>query len=489
MLKMIVRPRRTALLGFLASLLVIPAPAAALPSPDLVNEVKTARIRLQAETPMPVTPETVGGIYQVRENGPSAQALMTYDRLLKQVAEANRPDAGKPAPIGAFKRKGLWIRPYRGDLTGLHVLEVLDNAQSLGITEIYVEAFQAGTLHYKSPSGLFPLATPGSAATNGKAATPDVELLKIYSREARRRGMKVYAWLHTLNFGQAYGEAHPEQLVRDGFGRTSGASEKQSWRVSPSHPEVRRRLNLMAWELASSGMVDGIQLDYIRYPVRLKEGDIDPSADPRNFWGYSAAQMQGFFAENPPYDTDAMRTYLSSGIAPDGRDAEYLDVWKRWLAREVEELIGGIRQRTEGRVRLSMAFFPNYYFHVNDTRLQESKRWFYLFDDLSPMCYSYYLDTYPGPYGDYNINRELSEVEAGLARLPAGKRPELVPTLVEDAPGTPATASLHHRIFREQIAYLRGRMLDGAYPSMTGLAFFTYGWLFPEHETRRKVGP
>jgi uncharacterized lipoprotein YddW (UPF0748 family) len=478
MLKFIDRPRRTALLGALAALVMIPAPATAKPSLALVSEVMTARVRLLSEMPMPVTPTSLEGIYQVRENGPSAQALMTYDRLLTHVAEANRPQAGE-----VIRRQGLWIRPYRGDLTGLHVLEVLDNAQARGITEIYVEAFQGGKLHYKSPSGLFPLATPASATA------PEVELLKVYSREARRRGMKVYAWLHSLNFGQPYGEAHPEQLVRDGFGRTSGASEKLSWRVSPTHPEVRRRLNLMAWELATSGMVDGIQLDYIRYPVRLKDGDVDPSADPRNFWGYSDHQMQTFFTENPAYDTDAMRAYLSTGIAPDGREGEYLDVWKRWLAREVEELIGGIRQRTQGRVRLSMAFFPNYYFHTNDTRLQESKRWFHLFDDLSPMCYSYYLDTYPGPYGDYNINRELTVVEEGLAQLPPGKRPALVPTLVEDAPGTPATASLHHRIFREQIAYLRGRMLDGAYPSLTGLAYFTYGWLFPEHEARRKLGP
>lgn len=478
MLKFVPRPQ--ALLGALLALIMLPAPALAVPSPALVEEVKTARMRLLAETPMPVSPQTVGAIYQAQENGPSAQAIIAYDRLLKQVSQANRPVSGNP-----IRRRGLWIRPYLGDLSGLNVLEVLDNAQSMGITEIYVETFHAGKLHYKSPSGLFPLATK---LANGQTAA-DPELLKVYSREARRRGMKVYAWLHTLNFGQAYGEAHPEQLVRDGFGRYSGATEGQSWRVSPSHPEVRRRLNLMAWELASSGMVDGIQLDYIRYPVRLKEGDIDSSADPRNFWGYSESQMQTFFSENPAYDTDAMRTYLTTGTAPDGRDAEYLDVWKRWLAHEIEELIAGIRQRTEGRVRLSMAFFPNYYFHVNDSRLQESKRWFYLFDDLSPMCYSYYLDTYPGPYGDYNINRELEEIEAGLSRLPVGKRPELVPTLVEDAPGTPASASLHHRILREQIAYLRGRMLDGAYPSLVGLAFFTYGWLFPEHEARRKAQP
>lgn len=478
MLKFTSHARPSALLGVLAALVMLPVPALAIPSPALVNEVKTARVRLQAETPLPVTPETVGAIYQARENGPSASALIAYDRLVKQVAASNRPAAGE-----AITRKGLWIRPYRGDLSGLHVLEVLDNAQAMGITEVYVEAFHNGKLHYKSPSNLFPLATPATATA------PEVELLKVYSREARRRGMKVYAWLHTLNFGQAYGEAHPDQLVRDGFGQTSGATEKLSWRVSPTHPEVRRRLNLMAWELASSGMVDGVQLDYIRYPVRLKNGDVDPSADPRNFWGYSAHQQQTFFAENPAYDTDAMRTYLSTGVAPDGREVEYLDVWKRWLAREIEELIGGIRQRTEGRIRLSMAFFPNYYFHTNDSRLQESKRWFYLFDDLSPMCYSYYLDTYPGPYGDYNINRELETIEEGLAALPAGKRPVLLPTLVEDAPGTPASASLHHRIFREQIAYLRGRMLDGAYPSLAGLGFFTYGWIFPEHEKRRSTTP
>ena len=81
MLKFYDRPRRTALMGALAALVLMQAPAVAKPGLALESEVTTARVRLLSEMPMPVTPASLEGIYQVRENGPSAQALMTAAKL------------------------------------------------------------------------------------------------------------------------------------------------------------------------------------------------------------------------------------------------------------------------------------------------------------------------------------------------------------------------------------------------------------------------
>ncbi|HEY9766840.1 MAG TPA: hypothetical protein V6C82_10755, partial [Chroococcales cyanobacterium] len=173
--------------------------------------------------------------------------------------------------------------------------------------------------------------------------------------------------------------------------------------------------------------------------------------------------------------------------AESSKKEEYLAVWKDWNAYQVEELIARIRNSVIRPKKLGLSFFPNYYFHKNDSRLQESKKWFSFFDFLSPMCYSYYLDRFPGPFGDYNIDRELRIVEEGL--FDQKRKPPVFASLTEDPPGTPVQARFHHRIFREQISYLRGRRLDGAYPNLQGIAYFSYGWLFPASEKNRKATP
>ncbi|HBN07936.1 MAG TPA: hypothetical protein DD435_04550 [Cyanobacteria bacterium UBA8530] len=374
-----------------------------------------------------------------------------------------------PVQAEAQLSKAVWIRPYLKDATENKVKEVFDNVQGLGAKNVYLETFWGGQTIF--PSKQFPQRFPG------------VDLLETYRKEAKTRGMKLYSWIHSNDFGKAYADRFPEDLALDGFGKTSQATEPHSWMVSPALPQVRERLANLAYELCQRS--DGVILDYIRYPVRIKGDDVDESPDPRNFWGYNPKQLIKFFLENPEYDSEEYRSFLASGQADPSKKEEYLGVWKDWNAYQVEELIQRIRRSVILPKKLGISFFPNYYFHINDSRLQESKKWFSYFDLLSPMCYSYYLDRFPGPFGDYNIDRELGIVEEGL--LDQKRKPPVMASLTEDPPGTPLHARFHHRIFREQIAYLRGRMLDLAYPNLKGIAYFSYGWLFPESEKNRKT--
>lgn len=365
--------------------------------------------------------------------------------------------------------KGVWVRPYAKDASEYRVSEVFDNLKLVGATEIYLETFWGGKLTY--PSTLFPEKYPGT------------NILSTYLKEAKKRKIKVYAWLHTTDFGKDYAAAHPDHLVLDGYGQTSQATEAHSWMVSPAVPEVQERLSMLAKELTQQG-VHGIILDYLRYPIRIKNGDVDETADPRNFWGYNPTQIAQFYADNPEHNREDYRRFLETGEVDAALREGYLNVWKDWNAAQYEKLVQRLRATLAGKAALSMAFFPNYYFHPHDSRLQESKRWFKHFDRLFPMCYSYYLDDNPGPYGTYNINRELGIIEDGLKGMK--KKPSVVAALTEDPPGTPKSASFHHRIFREQVAYLLGRQLANAYPNLKGFAYFSYGWMFPDSEKARK---
>lgn len=379
----------------------------------------------------------------------------------------------------------MWIRPYRSDLSYAHLLEVLDHAVDWGLTDLYLEDFWGGKLAEPSPSQLFPARYPGYS------------VLRAYAREAHRRGIRVHAWLHTLDFGPGYAAEHPERLVYDGWGMTSGSTEKGSNTVDPGLSANRAVLKALIEELSGLGYVDGIILDYLRYPVRLKEGEVDSTPDPRNFFGYNPQTLADFFSSNPTLDTPAWHAYLqavssssasASAELPPLPSPDALRIWKDWLSDRIAGLVAEIRPSLKAGIPLSSAYFPNYYFHVNDSRLQESNRWLNLFEEVHPMCYSFYLDTNPGPYGTYTINRELEIIEAGLAQLPTGStRPRLLPAFTEDPPRTPMWSSFHHRIFREQVSWLRGRMQEGQFSNVHGLSFFSYGWIFGPSEAMRKA--
>ncbi|MFP5501946.1 MAG: hypothetical protein ACLGIN_05615 [Candidatus Sericytochromatia bacterium] len=450
----------------LALSLMLALPAAAAPlSEDLTSRLEAAREAYRSSLTVPLTAPT----------RPASPALAAYDRALAEVqAQAAKPDPRDPY----LKRKGMWVRPYATDVTRLHMLEVFDKAQAMGVNEIYLETFFHGKVLYHRP---------------GETAFPrthaQVDVAAAYAAEARRRGMKLYAWVHTLKWGADYAKAHPDHLVQDGWGKPATSTEGASaFIVSPSVEAVRRQLYTLAEEIAETGHYDGLILDYIRYPVRIKGDDVDATPDPRNFWGYTPEALARFFEENPDWDTPAFRRFLEENELPDPALREpWLRVWKTWLAGEIEELIAGIRQRTKGRLELSMAFFPNYYFHRHDNRMQESARWMEHFDWVSPMCYSYFLDWFPDPFGHYNIDRELRIVEAALQAYLPSERPTVVPSLTEDAPGTKLEAKYHHRPFPTQLAWLKGRKLEGSYPQTRGVAYFTYGWMFPEAEKARKA--
>ena len=434
-----------------------------------IQRLVTAHDAFMASLPAKLGPQP----WALRDPAPgvsrSAQLVAYDDAIASARAWSVRADASDLVP-----RKGLWIRPYSGDLSDLDILKVMDDAQSLGITDLFVETFWGGKLIFPG-NPTFPDRYPG------------VDLLKAYVREGHRRGIRVHAWLHTLNFGPAWAAAHPDTLVKDGFGDTSGEVEKGSDTVSPALPEVKVELDRIVDELASHS-VDGVMLDYLRYPTRMKGDDIDSTPDPRNFFGYNARQLALMEQRHPELDTPAFQNFLETGVPAVESDRQAdLDQFKQSLSEDLTGLIDNIKAAIHGRMLLDAAYFPDYYFHENDTRVQESAEWANRFNLLSPMCYEFYLDDYPAPYGTYTIWRALRIADDTVAQLPAAQRPLLMPSFTAEAPGTPMASPYHHQTLRAQVAFLKGLLFDRTFPEVGGVAYFSYGWIFPAFEAVRKA--
>lgn len=430
------------------------------------DRLAEAREAYMATQPVPLPAEAWDRWDRAEQAPPEALA---YRAVMDEVGRWSEGANGRDV----LSRKGMWIRPHGRDRWAMDILEVFDKIQELGITDVFVETFRGGQLEF-----------PGVATF---PARHGIDLLDMYVREGHRRNIRVHAWLHTLDFGPAWAAAHPDSLVMDGFGNHSGQVERGSHRVSPALPEVREALGAVVDGAIARG-VDGVMLDYLRYPTRLKGDDIDESPDPRQFFGYALRQRERIEARHPEMAGDGFRHFLQTGQVARASDREVmLGQWKTALSEDLEGLIDDLRSRVGRRAALGAAYFPDYYFHRHDARVQESRRWLARFDVLAPMCYSYHLDQAPGPYGDYTVERALSLVQEAVDASGPSRAPIVMPVLAPDPPGTPVDAARHHRSLREQTAWLKGRVVDQAFPSVTGVSYFCLGWIHPELEKRRRA--
>lgn len=161
--------------------------------------------------------------------------------------------------------KGLdWPREAdRGDTAAQqsHLCTLLDSLQAINVNTILLQTRIRGDVIY--PSAIEPFA-PVFTGQHGVA--PEYDPLAFAIEECHRRGMQLHAWLVTIPLGddiyvkghgrQALPSKHPKQCTRF----------KGAWYMEPSHPATAEHLSALIGEIVTRYDVDGIHLDYIRYP-------------------------------------------------------------------------------------------------------------------------------------------------------------------------------------------------------------------------------
>lgn len=139
----------------------------------------------------------------------------------------------------------------------------LDRLQQVGINTVIIQTRIRASVIY--PSAIEPF----DGVFTGKAGqSPDYDPLAFCIEECHRRGMECHAWVVCFPCGKfaqqkAYGQRainvrHPE-LMQKG---------KEQWFLDPAKPATATYLAEICGEIARNYDVDGIQLDYIRYPEK-----------------------------------------------------------------------------------------------------------------------------------------------------------------------------------------------------------------------------
>ena len=121
---------------------------------------------------------------------------------------------------------------------------------SHGITDVYVNVAGGGFALY--PSKILPQRGTEDALSQAIAA-------------CRKEGLRVHAWILCFSLERAANAAIRKQAADRAWLLQDAQGNDQQW-LDPTHPEVRKRLLDTVRELATGYALDGIHLDFIRFP-------------------------------------------------------------------------------------------------------------------------------------------------------------------------------------------------------------------------------
>ena len=144
--------------------------------------------------------------------------------------------------------------------------EILDSIKVKNFNTVYFQVRSNGTVLFKSSFETF---SPYFTGVVG--VMPDYDPLKFAVEQAHKRGLELHAWVNVIRCfsgPESYILKNPEHLFvkhPDWIVKYIKNGEVSYW-LDPGLPAVRKYLTNLLVELAEKYNLDGIQLDYFRYP-------------------------------------------------------------------------------------------------------------------------------------------------------------------------------------------------------------------------------
>lgn len=341
------------------------------------------------------------------------------------------PAAAWPTPR-AEQLRGFWVCPWEMNSPAA-VAEVVTTARAFNFNAIFYEVRYRGDALYvpNKYSRRFPNAEPRSPHLAGQPATfdPLAELIA----QAHAAGIEVHAWVTTfviLNKKTPtppghVAVSHPEWLSQNDRGDVWDPYG-MAW-LEPALPEVQNYLLNVFLDIVTNYDVDGLHLDYVRYP--------SPA-----------------FGRNP----SAIRLFAAeTGKSPD--DAAAFAAWRREKISAFVKQLYETLTAEKPNCKLTAAVFPSRTSTAFHDCLQDWTTWLaegYV-DGVMPMAYN--------PDADV-VHRQISDavtVAAGR-HIYAGL---MVPEVSDEKFNAAVAAEMVNKANRALAA------------SPTGVVIFSYGGL------------
>ncbi|MGB2600217.1 MAG: family 10 glycosylhydrolase [Candidatus Omnitrophota bacterium] len=248
-------------------------------------------------------------------------------------------------------RMGVWVTVFSPEKI-LYSRENADrfisSCKEFGIDHAYVQVYRSGKPYY------------GTEAAKG-------DVFKYLLSQARKKGLKIYAWVNLLSIAQnndafilkTLGDGI---LVKDQYGRTplrkGGKDELDKYYIrenqlflEPGNKRVRKYLSgVVETLLKKYPELDGLHLDYVRYPSVVPFVPGSRFTPPGISYGYEKRNIENFKKE----------TGLNIETMEHSR--ENSRAWDDWRRNQVTALVGEVSARARAlspSIKISCTILPS----------------------------------------------------------------------------------------------------------------------------------
>ena len=169
-----------------------------------------------------------------------------------------------------------WPRSTKADEQKQELTATLDRLQQAGVNTVMIQARVRATTIY--PSSM----EPWDVCMTGQAGrSPGYDALQLVVDECHRRGMECHAWVVTIPVGK-WNKLGCQQL-RKKYPKLIRHIGEEGY-MDPEQPQTGDYLAEICREIVTRYDVDGIHLDYIRYPETWPKGRrTTPAAQRRSY--------------------------------------------------------------------------------------------------------------------------------------------------------------------------------------------------------------
>lgn len=317
----------------------------------------------------------------------------------KPPAKPQSPPKGQPAPaprpampplVDTWPPRAVWV-PREIYTSPQQIAALMEAVRQAGLNTVLFQVRGYATAYYYSSIEPFAYEFPKGG--------PGFDPLAVACHEAHMRGIALHAWINVMpgwagdkppsDKNHLY-HRHPEWFWYDQRGRRQPLS---GWYVSvnPCLPEVRSYLVGICREIVTRYPVDGLHLDYIRFPSEQSPRGADYPHDARTLELYRKATGQ--------------------------KPSSNRKAWVQWRTLQVTQLVWEIHsmiRRERPKVRLTAAC-PADLETARLTCFQDGPLWL-----RSGYVDGVFLMNYTSNNRTFRNRHELWQREAGGRRVAAG---------------------------------------------------------------------
>ncbi|OGO90429.1 MAG: hypothetical protein A2Y17_12770 [Clostridiales bacterium GWF2_38_85] len=191
-----------------------------------------------------------------------------FTALLDEVKKLNEKAyiVGTASP--AVEARGIWHRP--SEKTAEDIENTVKYLADTGFNMLLVEAFYNGYVIYKNSA---------FCETRPNLADKDFDMLEEFVKAGKKYGVEIHAWVEDFFVGSPYEvpegtksgspiiDKHPEWAAKLKNGSIYMTTEPKFVYINAAMDEVQDFISNVYNEMLERYEIDGIQLDYIRYPL------------------------------------------------------------------------------------------------------------------------------------------------------------------------------------------------------------------------------